>query len=188
MSDGDSSASSGGDDGDASNPADGKNGGTGGSSGASNRSSGESSGSSGGSNGGSGASDGGSDSSEGESDPAKRTPETVEKALMVVGGVLTFLVLGYLVWYAVTVEPSGPPRATVVGTEELSDGRVAVHVVLHVPEGSGLVSATVSSECTSPPATTSFSNLPADTTWSGTLLCPAGTTDPTVSVSSWVEA
>ncbi len=107
---------------------------------------------------------------------------------MVAGGVLTMLVLVYLGWQLMTVQPATPPRATVVETDQLSDGRVAVTVKLHVPEDTGLITATVSSNCTSPPATTMFSNLPEDSTWTGTLLCPANTTNPTVSVSSWVEA
>ena len=99
------------------------------------------------------------------------------------------LVLAYLVFQFATVEPAAPPHATVVGTETLPDGRIAVTVALHVPEHTGLITATVSSACSSSQsASTTFTNLPADSTWTGTVLCPAGTTDPTASVDSWVEA
>ena len=130
-----------------------------------------------------------SNATEGDTSSSGRAPGTAQKAAMVAGGVLTVLVLACLVWQFATVAPAAPPRATVVGTEPLSDGRVAVTVALHVPERTGLVTGTVSSTCTSSQsARTTFANRPADSTWTGTVIGPAGTTDPTVSVDSWVEA
>ena len=136
-------------------------------------------------------SDGGDASNASEEDTASsaRAPGTAQKAAMVAGGVLTAIVLAYLVFQFATVAPTAPPRATVIGTEPLPDGRVAVTVALHVPEHTGLTTATVSSSCwSSQSASTTFSNLPADSTWTGTVICPAGTTNPTASVDSWVEA
>ena len=129
------------------------------------------------------------DTNGGDTSSSRRAPGTAQKVAMVAGGVLTVLVLAYLVWQFATVAPAAPPQATVVGTEPLPDGRVAVTVALHVPDHTGLITATVSSSCgSSQSATTTFAHLPADSTWTGTVICPAGTTDPTASIDSWVEA
>jgi hypothetical protein len=76
---------------------------------------------------------------------------------------------------------------TVVGTEPLPNGSVAVTVELRNPMDVGLVTATVESDCTSPPAEVQFSYVPASTRRTGTLVCPAGTTDPSVSMANWVS-
>ena len=115
-------------------------------------------------------------------------PGVAEKALMVVGFLLTLASLLYVGWHVVAVPASPAPDATVVGTKTQPDGDVVVEVKLRVPENEGLETATVSSQCASPPPTVEFSMLPSDSTWTGTLVCPPGTTDPSVSVSSWSEA
>ena len=126
----------------------------------------------------------------GSSEPSKsahtESPGVVEEAVMLVSAVVTLSLHLYVGWHIVAVPASSAPRATVAGTESLPDGRVAVHVKLRVPEDGGLRSATVSAECASPPPSVSFSNLPESSTWRGTIVCPAGTTDPSVSVGSWV--
>ena len=122
-----------------------------------------------------------------ESTGVYQSPGTVEKTMMLAGIILTLAVLLYAAWHVVAVPASDAPRATVVGTETLPDGRIAVHVELSIPENNGLIAASVSSQCTSPPSTVSFSNLPEGSRWRGTIVCPAGTTDPSVSVSDWIE-
>ena len=121
--------------------------------------------------------------------PEGKTPGTAEKAMMAVSVLFTVAVLAYAGWQVVTSPAATPaPEAEVVGTETLSDGRVAVTVQLNNRLDRGLIVATVESQCASPPPSVQFSYLPADSTRTGTLVCPAGTENPSVSVASWVEA
>ncbi len=102
--------------------------------------------------------------------------------------VFTILVVAYVGWHLVMgPEPPSEPEATVVGTQTLPDGAVAVTVELRNPYDRGLARATVESACTTPPAEVSFSMVPADSTVTGTLVCPPGTTTPRVSVAGWVK-
>jgi hypothetical protein len=75
---------------------------------------------------------------------------------------------------------------SVVGTETVENGSVAVEVRLRNPRGVGLVTATAQSDCSSPPTQVEFSYVPAASTRTGTLVCPAGTTAPNVSLANWV--
>lgn len=113
---------------------------------------------------------------------------TVEKAVMAFSIAIAVLLFAYAGFQALGGASSAPPEATVVGTERLSDDSVAVRVQIRNPRDTGLVAATVESDCTSPPPEVRFSYLPADSTETGTLVCPANTTSPNVSVANWIEA
>ena len=63
-----------------------------------------------------------------------------------------------------------------------------VHVLFEASGDRGLASATVEVDCERPPPDLTFENVPADGRERGTLVCPAGTTDPNASVSSWEPA
>jgi len=52
---------------------------------------------------------------------------------------------------------------------------------------SGLITATVEANCTDPPAELTFQNVPARSTREGTIVCPPGTRDPAVSVTTWIR-
>lgn len=115
-------------------------------------------------------------------------PGAIEKAIMALSIAVTILLFAYAASQALGASPSAPPEATVVGTEQLSDESVAVTVQIRNPRDTGLITATVESNCTNPPVEVQFSYLPADGEQTGVLVCPANTTSPNVSVSNWVEA
>lgn len=94
--------------------------------------------------------------------------------------------LAFAGWQIATPEVRTAPEASVVDTETLRNGDVAVTVELRNPSDVGLVSATVESNCTTPPASVGFSYVPASSTRRGTVVCPARTADAPVSVADWV--
>ncbi|WP_254546558.1 hypothetical protein [Halomarina pelagica] len=51
----------------------------------------------------------------------------------------------------------------------------------------GLVSVTVEANCTPPPTELTFQHVSTDSRRVGRSVCPPGTTDPGVSVSSWAR-
>lgn len=108
---------------------------------------------------------------------------------MAVSVLFTVAVLAYAGWQVVATPAAAPsPQVQVVEAETLSDGRVAATVELRNPRNQGLIVATVESQCSSPPPSVQFSYVPADSTRKGTLVCPAGTENPSVSVTNWIEA
>ena len=107
---------------------------------------------------------------------------------MVVSAAFVILLFAYAGWQMATVSNTGTPRVSVANTQTLENGSVAVTVRLRNPTNVGLLSATVESECTSPPAEVQLTYVPADATRKGTLVCPPSSTSPTVSVVSWKRA
>ena len=108
---------------------------------------------------------------------------------MAVSALFTIALLAYAGWQVVATPVAAPaPQVQVVETETLSDGRVATTVELRNPTNQGLIVATVEAQCASPPPSVQFSYVPADSTRKGTLVCPAGTESPSVSVTNWIEA
>lgn len=114
-------------------------------------------------------------------------PSTAEKAVTAISVAFTLLLFGYAAWQMATPPEAGTPEVTVSNTESLPNGSVAVTVGLRNPSDVGLVTVTVESGCEDPPPDVEFSYVPADSTRTGTLVCPEGTTNPSVSVSSWVS-
>lgn len=140
--------------------------------------------------GGSGGTDGGGSNGQGSggNGGGQQQSSVAEKVLTAISVAFTVALFAYVIWQATFVPNGGVPRATVVGTETLSDGSVRVNVRFANPGDVGLVTATVEANCTRPPPEVQFENVPADGRREGTVVCPAGTTAPNVSVSSWVEA
>lgn len=110
-----------------------------------------------------------------------------EKIVMVASVAFTVALFGFALWQALTGPGALAPTATVVSSQPVQDGGVQYTIELRNPGDVGLVSATVEAACTDPPAEIVFENVPADGRRSGTVVCPAGTDDPAVSVSSWVR-
>lgn len=104
---------------------------------------------------------------------------------MAVSVAVTLVLFGYVAYHAGTTPANVAPEATVTGTESTDDGRVLVTVEVYNPGGTGLRSITVSAGCTN--ASITFTNVPTDARRSGTLVCPAGTEDPSAAARSWVE-
>lgn len=113
-------------------------------------------------------------------------PSAAEWAVMALSVALTLSLFGYVAWHAAATPARDPPEATVVETETLDDGRVAVTVELHNPSSAGLTSATVAVDCAAEPIR--FTHVPIDDRQRGTVVCPAGTGDPNATVVNWVEA
>lgn len=112
---------------------------------------------------------------------------TAEKVVIAASVGFTLLLFAYAGWQMATPAPADVPQASVVGTDAYENGSVAVTVELRNPTDVGLVTATVELSCDSPPPEVQFSFVPASSTRTGTLVCPAGTMDPSVTVSSWVS-
>ena len=111
---------------------------------------------------------------------------TAEKVVMAASVAFTLALFGVAVWYALTGPGAVAPAVDVVGSQPAGNGGVAYDVELRNPGDVGLVSATVEAGCTEPPSEVVFENVPADGRRTGTVVCPAGTTDPAVTVSTWV--
>jgi hypothetical protein len=110
-----------------------------------------------------------------------------EKAVMVVSIAFTISLLAFAGWQMATAPSAdAEPTVSVVETKTMENGSVAVTVRLWNPKNVGLVSATVSSDCATPPAEVGFTYVPADSGQTGTIVCPPGTTDPKVSMANWV--
>ncbi|WP_459194262.1 hypothetical protein [Halosimplex sp. J119] len=150
--------------------------------------SGNGSGQNGGSGNGNGQ-NGGSENGPGQNGGSgdQQGPSWAEKGVMVVSVAFTVLLFAYAGWQMVGTPTGETPQVSVEGTDPLENGSVAVTVRLRNPSDVGLVSATVEANCSSPPPEIGFSYVPAASTRTGTLVCPRRTTDPSVSVSSWVS-
>lgn len=117
----------------------------------------------------------------------RQQASAAEKAVLAISIVLTVVLFAYGGWQIVS-PPQGPvPEAAITETQPLEDGSVAVTVELRNPTDVGLVTATVQSNCSSTPPQVEFSYVPASSTRTGTLVCPPGTTDPSVSLTNWVN-
>jgi hypothetical protein len=115
-------------------------------------------------------------------------PSIAEIAVMAISVLFTLSLVAYGGWQMATAPSATTPEATAVASESTPNGGVVVTVRLRNPGDVGLVSATVEANCTTPPPSVQFSYVPAASTREGKLVCPAGTTDPNVSVASWVTA
>lgn len=118
----------------------------------------------------------------------KQKPSTAEKAVMVVSVLVTLSLITYGGLQMVMTQDGATPSAAVVGTEILPNGDVAVTVKLTNAGDVGLISTTVEANCSTPPPSVELTYVPARSTRRATLVCPSGTTSPTVSVSNWVTA
>lgn len=117
----------------------------------------------------------------------KRTASTAEKAVITISVTFTLLLFAYAGWQMAVPQQADDPQVSVVGTEPMPDGSVAVRVRLRNPTDVGFVSVTVQSSCSSPPPAVQFSYVPALSSRTGTLVCPPGTTNPAVSIANWVS-
>lgn len=111
---------------------------------------------------------------------------TTEKVIMVASAAFTLALFGVATWYALTGPGVVDPTVQVAGSHAGPGGDVVFTVRLVNSGDVGLVSATVEAGCTEPPAEIVFENVPAAGRRTGTVVCPAGTDDPSVSVSSWI--
>ena len=121
-----------------------------------------------------------------DQDEQGRGPSTAEKVLTAISIAFTVLVFAFVAWQAVQPPTSGAPRAKTVGVQTGPNGSTLVHVRITNPGNAGLLSATVEANCSQPPPEVAFENVPAGGQEEGVLVCPAGTTDLNVSVSSWI--
>ncbi|SFS00462.1 hypothetical protein SAMN05216559_2363 [Halomicrobium zhouii] len=128
----------------------------------------------------------GGDRTGGSSDEGETS--TTQKVVMAVSILFTLSLVAYGA-AQMAATPSGvAPSATVVGTDTMPNDEVAVSVRLRNPGDVGLVSVTVEADCARPPPSVQLTYVPASTRRQATLVCPAGTTDPNVSVANWVMA
>lgn len=119
-------------------------------------------------------------------DPEAESVPLVEKAVMVTSVLFTLALFGFAVSQTLTGASAAAPTVGVT-ERELTDDGVQYTVELRNEGDVGLVSATVIVRCTDPPTTFTFANVPAGGHRVGTVVCPPGTADPTVSVVTWVQ-
>jgi hypothetical protein len=105
---------------------------------------------------------------------------------MAVSVAVTLSLFGFVAWHAAVTPTHVPPEAAITGTEALEDGRVAVSVEVYNPSSTGLKSVAVAADCAN--GSIRFTHVPTDDKQRGTVVCPAGTENPTASVVDWVEA
>ncbi len=131
----------------------------------------------------------GRDDTQGNDDQSQQQTgtSTAEKAVMILSTTFTVLLFVYAGWQLATPAVADAPEVSITGTEPVGNGSVAVTVQLQNPSDTGLITAAVESDCSSPPVAVSFSYIPADSTRTGTLVCPAETTEPSVTVVNWVS-
>lgn len=113
-------------------------------------------------------------------------PSTAEWAVLALSVAVTLLLFGTVAWHAAVTPPNATPEATVTDVQELDDGRVAVTVEVRYEAGTGLESVTAAVDCADESIT--FTHVPAATSRSGRLVCPADTSSPSAAVVRWVEA
>ncbi|NHN48991.1 hypothetical protein G9464_15515 [Halostella sp. JP-L12] len=113
-------------------------------------------------------------------------PSVAEWAVMAVSVAVTLSLFAFVAWHAAATPTDATPEAEVTGTETLEDGRVAVRVAVHNPSSEGLKSVSVSADCSN--ESIRFTHVPIDDRQRGTVVCPAGTEDPSATVVDWVEA
>lgn len=119
-------------------------------------------------------------------DPEDESVPLFEKVVMVASVLFTLSLFGFAIWHSLTGASAAAPAVGVTESEATVDG-VQYTVELRNEGDVGLVSATVVVRCTDPPTTFTFANVPAGGHREGTVVCPAGTSDPTVSVVTWVQ-
>lgn len=112
-------------------------------------------------------------------------PSASEWVVMAVSIILTLSLFGYVAWHAVSTPTDVTPDVSVAETQTLEDGRIVITVELYNPGSPGLESVTVSADCSNESLT--FTHLPMDARQTGSLVCPAGTDEPSVSVRSWIR-
>lgn len=125
-----------------------------------------------------------------DDDPRDRDPTSVafvEETVMVLSGLFTLALFGFAIWQAVTGAGAVDPSVVVTDSRETADGEVMYEVELRNEGDAGLVAATVHARCESPPIELGFENVPAGGYRRGTVVCPSGTDDPRVLVTTWIQ-
>lgn len=134
-----------------------------------------------------GSGDGGDDDgSGGGSGEGSNGIPTAETVVMAVSVAFTLALFGFALWHALVGPGAVAPTVSVVDSQP-APGGVQYTVVLSNRGDLGLVTATVEADCTDPPVEVVFENVPADGRRTGTVVCPPGTVDPAVSVTSWIQ-
>lgn len=113
-------------------------------------------------------------------------PSLTEKIVMVASAVFTLALIGYMTWQVVALPADAEPSAELLGTQPSADGDVLVRIALLNEGARGLREAEVEVKCGEQPPAVTFTNIPAHSRRDGTVTCPAGTTEPEVSVTYWV--
>ena len=127
------------------------------------------------------------DAAEEAAQEATRSVLAVEKTMLVTSVVITVLLLGFLVYSAVTTPETAPPGVEVVGATPTGNGTDLVRVGVTNYGARGLTSVTVAVECGDVSTDLAFDNVPATNTATGVVVCPSGA-DRNVTVRSWIVA
>jgi hypothetical protein len=110
-----------------------------------------------------------------------------EQVVVGISVVLTVALLGYATWQVFTVPAGTTPQVSIENTQTQPDGSVRATVALSNPRDRGLEQATVKTVCQNTSITVKFTDIPAKSTQTASVVCPQGTTHPRVSLSSWIE-
>lgn len=93
----------------------------------------------------------GGDNQNGGGQSGSQGASTVEKGVTVVSVAFTLLLFAHVGWQMVVPPQTTTPQVSVGETEPMANGSVAVTVRLRNPANVGLITATVQSNCSSPP-------------------------------------
>jgi hypothetical protein len=132
------------------------------------------------------------DSTEAENDTdhsahTERRARRFEQIVVAISVVLTVALLGYATWQVFTTPVAATPQVSIESTQTQSDGSIRATVALSNPRDRGLEQATVETVCQNRSISVQFTDIPARSTQTASVVCPRGTNRPEVSLSSWVE-
>lgn len=126
---------------------------------------------------------------EDDCDPRDEDPTTVavvEEAVMIASALFTLALFGFAIWQALAGGGAVEPTVAVVDSHAGAGDRVVYDIELRNEGEPGLTLVTVQARCASPPIELTFQNVPAGGYRRGSIACPPGTTDPRLSVVTWV--
>lgn len=124
---------------------------------------------------------------EGEDANGQSGPTTAELALTAISVTFTVLLVGFLVWQALTTPVDAVPEASVVEVTQTGSGERQVDLEIVNRGSRGLLSASVEVDCGASSQAVTFDNVPADGIQRATVLCPAGSS-PTANVTTYKNA
>lgn len=121
-----------------------------------------------------------------QSSHSERRARRFEQVVVATSVILTVALLGYATWQMFTIPTAATPQVSVEDTQTQPDGSVRVTIALSNPQDRGLEQVTVKTTCQNKSVLVQFSYVSAGSTQTAYVMCPPGTDNPEVSLSSWI--
>jgi uncharacterized protein (TIGR02588 family) len=117
----------------------------------------------------------------------ERKAKRFEQVVVAISVVLTVALIGYATWQMFTVPTAAAPQVSIKNTEKRPDGNIRVTIAISNSRDQGLEQATVRTNCQNTSTLVEFNYVPAGDTQTAQVVCPSGTNDPEVTLSSWIR-